>query len=96
MNETLLKMIFHLETHHLKKNQSLKQFINTIKSSRRNQIITAVVVVVLISIVSFFSFSPKKPVPQTASQAMTQQEAPTFDSSEIVKKKNTKKEKEKN
>jgi len=77
-----------------KKESKLKQFINTIKSSRRNQIITAVVVVVLISIVSFFSFR-KKPVPQTASQVMTQQEAPTFDSSEIVKKKNTKKKKKK-
>ncbi|MEC8678658.1 MAG: flagellar M-ring protein FliF C-terminal domain-containing protein, partial [Candidatus Margulisiibacteriota bacterium] len=76
------------------KESKFKKLINSIKSSRRNQIITAVVVVVLISIVSFLSFR-KKTVAQTATQAMTQQEAPTFDSSEIVKKKSTKKKKKK-
>ena len=76
------------------KESKFKKLINSIKSSRRNQIITAFVVVVVISIVSFLSFR-KKPVAQTATQAMAQQEAPTFDSSEIVKKKSTKKKKKK-
>ena len=76
------------------KTSKLKQFINAIKSSRRNQIIAGSVIVVLIILIAFFSFR-KNPVAQTASQAMTQQEAPTFDSSEIVKKKPTKKKKKK-
>ena len=76
------------------KTSKLKQFINAIKSSRRNQIIAGSVIVVLIILIIFFSFR-KNPVAQTASQAMTQQEAPTFDSSEFVKKKPTKKKKKK-
>ncbi|MEC8677558.1 MAG: hypothetical protein VXX85_01740 [Candidatus Margulisiibacteriota bacterium] len=76
------------------KSSKLKQFINAIKSSRRNQIIAGAVIVVLISVIAFFSLR-KKPVVQTASQVMTQQEAPTFDSSEIVKKKPAKKKKKK-
>ncbi|MEK9727156.1 MAG: flagellar M-ring protein FliF C-terminal domain-containing protein [Candidatus Margulisiibacteriota bacterium] len=72
----------------------LTGIFSALKQNRRYQIIAGFIVIIIIGITTFFAVN--KPSGQAQpSSAMTQQEAPTFDSSEIVKKKSAKKKKRK-